>query len=196
VELLKLNRWSRRPRTPRRRITLRGLALTALTFVFPHVNVGLVGLPALLVAPAPTPTVTIVEATYEPVPARRLYDRYVSEASRRYGVDAALIRAVLQAESRYNALAASPSGALGLMQLMPPVLETYGVRDPFDPRENIMAGTRYLRRLLDLHGGDVRLALASYNAGPAAVEKYGDIPPFEETRNYVTRVTDLLATRQ
>jgi soluble lytic murein transglycosylase-like protein len=87
----------------------------------------------------------------------------------------------------------SPVGALGLMQLMPDVAAELGAIDPMDPRQNVMAGARYLRQLLDAHRGDVRLALASYNAGPGNVAKYRAIPPFKETRDYVKRVTALLA---
>jgi soluble lytic murein transglycosylase-like protein len=84
-------------------------------------------------------------------------------------------------------------GAVGLMQLMPEVAAELGAADPMDPRQNIMAGARYLRQLLDQHRGNVKLALASYNAGPGAVAKYQAVPPFKETRNYVRRVTSLLA---
>jgi soluble lytic murein transglycosylase-like protein len=95
----------------------------------------------------------------------------------------------MQAESAFNAMAVSPVGALGLMQLMPEVAAELGAEDPMDPRQNIMAGALYLRRLLDSHRGDIKLALASYNAGPGNVAKYGAIPPFKETRDYVNRRT-------
>lgn len=104
-----------------------------------------------------------------------------------------MIRAVMQAESGFNARAVSPVGALGLMQLMPALATALGVTDPLDPRQNIMAGSRYLKQLMDAHRGNVRLALASYNAGPGNVAKYGAIPPFKETQNYVKKVTALLA---
>jgi soluble lytic murein transglycosylase-like protein len=180
----------------RRRTTLNSLILTALTVTFPQqVNLGLVALPAVsLVAPAPLAQVTVTVNSYVAVPVRRAYEVYVREAARRYRVDAALIRSVMQTESRYNALAVSPRGAAGLMQLMPALQRQFRVTDPFDPRQNIMAGTRYLRQLLDLHAGDVRLALASYNAGPGNVAKYGDVPPFQETHDYIERVTGLLAS--
>ena len=103
----------------------------------------------------------------------------------------------MQAESAFNAMAVSPVGALGLMQLMPEVAAELGADDPMDPRQNIMAGSQYLKQLLTAHRGNVKLALASYNAGPGAVAKYSDrIPPFKETRNYVKRVTALLADAQ
>jgi len=108
-------------------------------------------------------------------------------------MDPRMIKAVMETESAFNAMAVSPVGALGLMQLMPEVAEELGVTDPLDPRQNIMAGSKYLKQLLDAQGGNVRLALASYNAGPGNVAKYRAIPPFKETRNYVKRVTALLA---
>ena len=93
----------------------------------------------------------------------------------------------MHAESAFNPGAVSTAGALGLMQLMPGLAVKLGVADPFDPRENIMAGARHLRRLLDLHHGDVTLAVASYNAGEGVVARYGAVPPYPETQNYVTR---------
>jgi soluble lytic murein transglycosylase-like protein len=177
----------------RRRATWRHIAFTALTITFPHhLNLGLIALPASLVAPAPVSTVTVVVNSYVAVPARRAYDAYIREAARKYRVDVALIRSVIQTESRFNALAVSPAGARGLMQMMPATLRHLGVQDPFDPRENILAGTRYLRQMLDMHGGDVRLALAAYNAGPGNVFAYGDVPPFQETHDYIAKVTGLL----
>ena len=104
-----------------------------------------------------------------------------------------MIRAVMQAESAFNPLARSTVGAVGLMQLMPAVAAELGTDDPTDQRQNIIAGSRHLRQLLDSHDGNVKLALASYNAGPGNVAKYRGIPPFKETRNYVKKVTALLA---
>ncbi len=116
----------------------------------------------------------------------------VEDASRRYGLDPALVHAVVQAESGYDPYATSPAGAQGLMQLMPATARALGVRDPYDPVQNVEGGVRYLRGLLDRFG-DVRLALAAYNAGPHAVQRYGGVPPYVETRAYVERV---LATWQ
>jgi soluble lytic murein transglycosylase-like protein len=100
---------------------------------------------------------------------------------------------VIRTESAFNASAVSSAGAQGLMQLMPELASEMGVTDPFDPRENIMAGSQYLSALLSDYDGNVELALASYNAGPGAVEQYGGIPPFEETQRYVRMVLDRVA---
>ncbi len=127
------------------------------------------------------------------VPPWRAYDALIQEAAHRYRLDAALIRSVMQTESAFNPAAISDAGAVGLMQLMPDLVSDMEVKDPFDPRENIMAGARHLRRLLDLHHGDMALTLASYNAGANAVARYGAVPPFPETQNYVPRVSELLA---
>jgi soluble lytic murein transglycosylase-like protein len=134
-----------------------------------------------------------IDRVVAPIEARHAYDDFVAEAAGLYKLDPHMIRAVMQAESGFNALAVSPVGALGLMQLMPAVAEELGATDPLDPRQNILAGSRYLRQLLDAHRGNVRLALASYNAGPGNVAKYGAIPPFKETQNYVRKVTALLS---
>ena len=89
-------------------------------------------------------------------------------------------------------MAVSPDGAKGLMQLRPILARELGVRNPFDPRQNIMGGARYLRQLLNMHDGDIRLALASYNAGPRNVMRYAGVPPFRETQRYVKRILALL----
>jgi soluble lytic murein transglycosylase-like protein len=116
-------------------------------------------------------------------------DGLVTEAAARYRLDPCLIISVMGVESRYNRFAVSPKGASGLMQLMPETAARFGVRNIFDPRENIMAGANYLRWLLDRFGGNVRLALAGYNAGEGAVESHGfQVPPFMETRNYVQEI--------
>jgi len=100
---------------------------------------------------------------------------------------------VVQTESSFNPTVVSRVGAQGLMQLMPALADELGVRDSFDPRDNIMGGARYLRELLDRFRGNVRLALASYNAGPTAVAKYGRVPPFRETQRYVKQIQNLIA---
>ncbi len=113
------------------------------------------------------------------------------------GVESQLVHSVIQAESNYNAAAVSPKGASGLMQLIPATARRFGVADTFDPEENIEGGVRYLRFLLDYYQGDYPKAIAAYNAGEGAVDRYHGIPPYAETRNYVYRVArNLEAERQ
>jgi soluble lytic murein transglycosylase-like protein len=118
-----------------------------------------------------------------------LYDSSINEHSRRMGVPADLVRAVIQVESAFNPSAVSTKGAMGLMQLMPATAHELGVANPFEPDQNIRGGVTYLKRLLDRYHQNVELALAAYNAGMGNVEKYGDVPPFKETRNYVKKIT-------
>lgn len=116
------------------------------------------------------------------------FDAEILQAALDNGVEPALIRAIIHAESAYQADAVSPKGAQGLMQLMPETARMLQVMDPFNPANNIDGGTRYLAELLQQFNGDVTLATAAYNAGPGAVTKYGGVPPYEETREYVRRV--------
>jgi soluble lytic murein transglycosylase-like protein len=117
------------------------------------------------------------------------YGPIVLEQATRQAVRPELVRAVIQVESGFNPLARSPKGAMGLMQLMPDTAARLGVSNAFDPSENIRGGTAYLRQLLDRYRGDEELALAAYNAGAGAVERYGQqVPPYRETRDYVKRV--------
>ncbi len=124
---------------------------------------------------------------------RTQYSAAIKLASRRYNVEEALIRAVIHAESGFQPFAKSKRGALGLMQLMPEVAEELGVGNPFDPSRNIDGGVRYLSSLLTRFGYQLDLALAAYNAGPAAVERVGGIPPYAETQQYVPKIKRLLA---
>ena len=117
------------------------------------------------------------------------YDASINEHARRQGVAADLVRAVIQVESAFNPVAVSNKGAMGLMQLMPATALELGVRNPFDPDQNIRGGVTYLKQLLTRYDQKVELALAAYNAGIGNVEKYGDVPPFKETRNYVNKIT-------
>jgi soluble lytic murein transglycosylase-like protein len=116
------------------------------------------------------------------------FENIITEASDKFGIDKNLIRSVILAESAANDKAISTAKAKGLMQLIDSTAKDMGVRNVWDPRENIMGGTKYLAGLLRQYNGDVKLALAGYNAGPGNVQKYEGIPPFEETKNYITRV--------
>ncbi len=122
-----------------------------------------------------------------PVPPEQI-NSLVQQNADIWQVDPALIKSVIANESSFNANATSPVGAQGLMQLMPETAASLGVKNPYDPAQNVAGGTRYLRGLLDRFKGDTRLAVAAYNAGPNAVEKYGDVPPYAETQNYVKNV--------
>ncbi len=116
------------------------------------------------------------------------YDYIIRKISRRYDMDAALVKAVIEAESDFDSDAYSKAGAMGLMQLMPETAKGLGVKDSYDPSENIEGGVRHLKYLLNRFKRNVPLALAAYNAGAANVERYGKIPPFKETESFVARV--------
>lgn len=113
----------------------------------------------------------------------------IRQAAKKYSLDVALLASVIRAESNFDARAVSTKNAQGLMQLMPGTSSRLAVRNPFDPAQNIEAGAKYLRELLDRYKGNVSLALAAYNAGPDRVTQYNGVPPFRETRNYIQRVT-------
>jgi hypothetical protein len=118
------------------------------------------------------------------------YGEIISAMSEAHGVDPLLVRALIQVESNYKPQARSRKGAMGLMQLMPSTARVYNVRNPFDPKANIEAGIKHLKSLLDRYGG-TELALAAYNAGEGAVAKFNGIPPYRETRTYVSRILSL-----
>jgi soluble lytic murein transglycosylase-like protein len=118
----------------------------------------------------------------------RVFHPLILKAANRYQVDLALIKAIIMAESNYNPKAVSKRGAKGLMQLMPKTAEALGVGDSFDPEHNINAGVRHFKNLLDQFDGDVKLALAAYNAGSRKVRKYRGVPPFRATRRYIKKV--------
>ena len=127
-----------------------------------------------------------------PASASRRYDNLIREASNRYGVGFELIKAVIHAESAFDPFALSRVGAQGLMQLMPETARGLGVYNAFDPRQNVLGGTRYLREMLERYDHDLKLSLAAYNAGPTTVDRTGGVPPYSETRNYIRRVIDLM----
>jgi len=122
-------------------------------------------------------------------PSAEEIDTFIEQAAARHKVDPNLVRAVIKVESNFNPWAVSKKGAMGLMQLMPETARKLKVNNPFDPQENVDAGVRHLRTLLDNFGGDVRLSLAAYNAGETAVLRHAGVPNFSETRNYVKQIT-------
>ncbi len=116
------------------------------------------------------------------------YDPIINSHALRYKVPAELIHSIIKAESNYNCQAVSPKGAAGLMQLMPETAAQYGVKDRFDPEDNIMGGVKYLRDLIKLYNNNTKMVLAAYNAGQEALKKFKGIPPYAETREYIRRV--------
>jgi soluble lytic murein transglycosylase-like protein len=148
----------------------------------------------LIAAPKPAvaaaPAATVPRVQFSPN-SKAGYDQVVDEVSRTYGLESALLHAVISVESSYNSKAVSRKGAAGLMQLMPQTAKRYGVADALDPLQNLKGGAQYLRDLLRMFNNNVSLALAAYNAGEQAVAKHGNrIPPYRETLNYVPRVLD------
>ena len=126
----------------------------------------------------------------------RRYAGLIAEYAAAHDVRPALVAAVIQAESAFNPFARSHKGAMGLMQLMPATATELGVVDPYDPEQNIRGGVTYLKQLLEQYSGNEELALAAYNAGPAAVKKYGAVPPYRETRTYIARIRNQADVRE
>jgi soluble lytic murein transglycosylase-like protein len=183
-----------RRRRERRKARLRSLILSALAVAMPHQlksqSMPLFSLPKLLLADT-GPRVTTRIESFDALPATEAYDELIREAAEKYRLSASLIKSVMHTESNFDAFAVSPVGAMGLMQLMPNIAKAYGVDDPFDARQNVMAGAQILKELMTLHRGNLPLVLASYNAGAGVVARYRGVPPFRETRNYVKRVSAL-----
>jgi transglycosylase-like protein with SLT domain len=142
--------------------------------------------------PEPEPAAAAAEQPASPGSVLREtpYGEIIAALSEAHGVDPLLVRALIQVESNYKPGARSPRGAMGLMQLMPSTARTYNLRNPFDPRANIEAGIKHLKTLIDRFAG-VEKALAAYNAGEGAVQKFNGVPPYRETRNYVSRILSL-----
>lgn len=123
------------------------------------------------------------------------FNEIIDNTSKKYNISSSIIKAVIKAESNFNPSVVSSAGAMGLMQLMPDTARSLGVDEPFDPVENIEGGVKYLKDMLTKFGGNLELALAAYNAGPGNVVKYGGIPPFQETQNYVTKIMGYIKNR-
>jgi hypothetical protein len=144
--------------------------------------------------PEPEPVVVVAQAqdsTAEGTPLQSTpYDELISSMSEAHGVNPMLVRALIEVESGYRPRAKSPKGAMGLMQLMPSTAREYKVRNPYDPKANIAAGVKHLKSLID-RWGRIELALAAYNAGEGAVQRFSGIPPYRETRSYVSKILAL-----
>ncbi|HZU24297.1 MAG TPA: lytic transglycosylase domain-containing protein [Bryobacteraceae bacterium] len=143
--------------------------------------------PWISTAIAPATPVATPTADCDPVPESQI-SSLIDAAAKREGVQPALVRAVIRQESGFHACAVSPKGAQGLMQLMPATSERFHVTDPFDPAQNVDAGTKFLKELLARYAGDLKLALGAYNAGPARVDGAGEVPDVAETKDYVSNI--------
>lgn len=179
---------------------LLGLGVLVVTLTTGYMLTGLSGVRQT--APAPKAEAARVENTEndvapaeEDIDTQAGMDAFIKKVAAKYNMSSDLVAAVIEAESEFNPRAVSRRGARGLMQLMPKTAKTLGVDDPFDPRENIEAGVRHLRALMDRFGDNLPLVLAAYNAGEVAVIKHRGVPPYRETRAYVKRIMKRLDRR-
>lgn len=141
--------------------------------------------------PKTSPAQMVAKTSYSPVPTPGWIDNIVEQAALRQGVDPNLVRSIIKVESNFNPQAVSRKGAIGLMQLMPDTAKSLNVKNPYDPAQNVDAGVRHFKSLLDSYGGNLELSLAAYNAGQTAVHRSGGVPNYSETRNYVKKITGL-----
>ena len=139
-------------------------------------------------APTSSQYTLYIKERPKPATATKKYDGIIQEASNTFGLSFSLLKAMIKVESDFDSRAVSKKGALGLMQIMPQNLQAFNIREPYDPKDNIMGGARYFKSLVERFEGKLPLALAAYNAGPTIVDKYRDIPPFKETQDYVKKV--------
>ena len=139
-------------------------------------------------APTSSQYTLYIKERPKPATATKKYDGIIQEASNTFDLSFSLLKAMIKVESDFDSRAISKKGALGLMQIMPQNLQAFNIREPYDPKDNIMGGARYFKSLIERFEGKLPLALAAYNAGPTIVDKYRDIPPFKETQDYVKKV--------
>ncbi len=189
-------REDRRKHDRRLRLAGAGLLAAAALAVGGHevlsrAGVGPIGIGAS--GDEPSASVDVNTDFHLPAWDKAALEPFIQEAATIHGLPAALIRAVIQTESRFNPLAVSRVGAQGLMQLMPDTARHVGIDNPFDPRENILGGTKYLRSLVERFNGNTAKAVAAYNAGPTVVARRGGIPPYRETQGYVRKIQKLVA---
>jgi len=153
-----------------------------------------VNLPLNFFSENPTYSITLTPEELEV--SVSTYDPWIRSACQKHSLDPALVKAVIHAESKFDPLAVSPRGAVGLMQINPTMVRELGIKDPFNPKHNIDGGVRYLKDLMNAFEGDQKLALAAYNAGPSRVYQHNGIPPFKDTKKYIKQVFRFLAYYQ
>jgi hypothetical protein len=184
----------RRQHDRRVRMAGAGLLVAAAFAMGGHAIASRMGMPSLFAPSVSEPSASVDVATDFRLPTwdKAALEPFIQEAATRHGMSADLIRAVIQTESRFNPMAVSRVGAQGLMQLMPETARHVGIENPFDPRENILGGTKYLSTLLGRFKGNTANALAAYNAGPTVVARHNGVPPFRETQGYVRKIQKLV----